>query len=134
MLTFSEFVEQNDYTPSIMLQHEGFDVEEIEEHGRRVSLSSDELNAIADVAILDVFEDGECVLLDAEAVLDACQAMGESAKQSINKKVADNLEILRDNIIFIMEEDGVITSYMCSETGFTIWGGNRRELDRLGLY
>ena len=134
MLTFSEFVEQNDYTPSIMLQHEGFDVEEIEEHGRRVSLSSEELKAIADVAILDVFEDGECVLLDAEAVLDACRGMGEKASKSIDKKVADNLEILRDNIIYIMEEDGVITSYICSETGFTIWGGSRRELDRLGLY
>lgn len=133
MLTFSEFVEQNDYTPSILLQHEGFDVEECEEHGRTICLSSEELNAIKDVSILEVFDDGECVLLDADAVLEACRAMGERASKRINKKVSDNLEVLRDNVIAELEEDGVITSTICIETGFTIWDGYRRELDRLGL-
>lgn len=133
MLTFSEFVEQNDYTPSILLKHEGFDVEECEEHGRTICLSSEELKAIADVAILEIFDDGECVLLNADAVLDACRGMGERASQRINKKVADNLEVLRDNVIADLKEEGVITSTICSETGFTIWDGYRRELDRLGL-
>ena len=133
MLTFSEFVEQNDYTPSILLQHEGFEVEECEEHGRTICLSSDELKAIKDVAILKVFDDGECVLLDTEAVLNACCAMGERASQRIKKKVSDNLETLKDNVIEVLEGDGVITSRTCSETGFTIWDGYRRELSRLGL-
>lgn len=139
MTTFSEFVEQNEFIPSIFLKHDGFAVEECEEQGRSVGLSPDEVKAIKDLEILDVFDDGECVLLNAEAVLNACLnaccAMGESESYSlyIKEKVSANLESLKDNLIFVLEEEGVITSRICRETGFKIWDGDYSEIDRLGL-
>ena len=69
----------------------------------------------------------------ADDIIKAAKKCSENVKKSVLETLKDRFNDLIDGLTREALDDGLIDYEVCKETGFTIWSGDKKTLDRLGL-
>ena len=136
MRTVLNFEEVEGFLPDLIpvFVEEGFDEYESEQYCHSIEIPEEykgEFHFIRSLFTTD--EDDTVFYVKADDIIDAAKRLPEDVKKEVLAKVKDCYDDLIEGLTREALDDGLIDYEVCKETGFTIWSGDKKTLDRLGL-
>lgn len=136
MRTVLNFEEVEGFLPDLIpvFVDEGFDEVESEQYCTPISIPEEHKGEFHFIRSLFTTNEDETVFyVKADDIIDAAVRCPAKVKNEVLAKLKDRYEDLIEGLIKEALDDGLIDYEVCKETGFTIWSGDKKTLDRLGL-
>lgn len=136
MRTVLNFEEVEGFLPDLIpvFVDEGFDEYESELYCKPIEIPTDYKGEFHFIRSLFTTDDDETVLyVKADDIIDAATRCPEDVKNKLLAWLKNRYESLIEGLIQEALDDGLIDYEVCKETGFTLWSGDKKTLDRLGL-
>lgn len=136
MRTVLNFEEVEGFLPDLIpvFVDDGFDEVESEQYCKPISIPEEYKGEFHFIRSLFTTDEDETVLyVKADDIIEAAKRCPEDVKKEVLAKVKDRYEDLMDGLTREALDDGLIDYEVCQETGFILWSGDKKTLDRLGL-
>lgn len=136
MRTVLNFEEVEGFLPDLIpvFVDEGFDEYESELYCKPIEIPEEykgEFHFIRSLFSTD--EDETVFYVKADDIIEAAIRCPEEVKNKVLAKLKDRYKDLIEGLTREALDDGLIDYEVCKETGFTLWSGDQKTLDRLGL-
>lgn len=134
MRTVLNFEEVEGFLPDLMPVFEGFDEYESELYCKPIKIPEEYKGKFHFIRSLFTTDFDETVLyVNADDIIKSAKKCSENVKKRVLEQVKECFDNLIEGLTREAIDDGLIDYEVCKETGFTIWSGDKKTLDRLGL-